>query len=174
MQGKTKVKYTFMAANCGRQPKTDRSERSFFERTFKNLIHCQWSITGEAAPNYNCIAWSVGETTAWYVDVATSKVHPTDIAIDDVWGNGDGVMTVSELDAFYDAKCYVPTGTNANDADVMFYSLFHGARRKSCHCMAVLRPVFESKCGAAHRVEHVWDQLNGTTYGTPVRFYKHK
>jgi hypothetical protein len=132
------------------------------------------SITEGPTPRYNCIAWSVGETTAWYVDVAASKVHPSDIAIDDVWGNGNGVMTYDELDAFYNAKGYVPTGTNAHDSDVMFYSLFHGARKKSCSCMAVLRPVFESKCGEGHRVEHLWDQLNGTTYGTPVRFYKHK
>ena len=168
------VKYTFIAADCGRQPRTDGVERSIYETSFPRLVRCEWSITEEPTPRYNCIAWSVGETAAWYVAVAESKVHPSDIAIDDVWGNGDGEMTCDELDAFYNAKGYVPTGTNARDADVMFYSLFHGARRKSCSCMAVLRPVFESKCGEGHRVEHLWDQLNGTTYGTPVRFYKHK
>ena len=171
-----RVKYTFISANCGRQPKTEGNvnERRFFERLFTNLIHCEWSIIGENTSRYNCIAWSVGEMSSWYVDVGTMKIHPTDIAIDEVWGNGDGVMTISELDAFYSAKGFVPTGTSAHDADIMYYSLFHSAKKGLAHVWSVRQPVFESKCGGSHRVEHVWDQLNGDTYGTPVRFYKHK
>lgn len=73
------------------------------------------------------------------------------------------------MDAFYDAKGYEPTATGPADADIMYYSGFHGARKKECGtCM------FESKCGQWVRIEHVWDQLNGDTYGTPIRFYKHK
>jgi hypothetical protein len=32
--------------------------------------------------------------------------------------------------------------------------------------------MFESKCGEMEQIEHVHSQLNSTTYGTPVRFYK--
>ena len=168
------VKYTFIAANCGRQPRTDGSERDALERHFPGLIRCEWSITGNAARKYNCIAWSVGEDSAWYVATAGAKLHPTDISIDDVWGDGDGMMTITELDAFYAAKGYLPTGTDAKDADVMFYSGFHGARKKNCLCQTILQPVFESKCGEGPKIEHSCSQLNGMTYGTPIRFYKHK
>ena len=84
------------------------------------------------------------------------------------------MMTITELDAFYAAKGYLPTGTDAKNADVMFYSGFHGARKKNCLCQTILQPVFESKCGEGPKIEHLCSQLNGMTYGTPIRFYKHK
>ena len=72
------VKYTFIAANCGRQPRTHNGERDSIESSFPGLVRCEWSITGEPTDTYNCIAWSVGETNAWYVNVAGAKFHPTD------------------------------------------------------------------------------------------------
>jgi len=170
--GSDTIKYTFIGAICGRQPTP--SERNDAGSTFPNLIHCEWSITGEATPIYNCIAWSVGETTTWYVDVEAHRMHPYDIVIDNVWGNGDSTMTMAELDAFYDAKGYESTATGPNDADVMYYSGFHGARKKGCNCGAGKWIMFESKCGEWVRIEHVHNQLNGVVYGDPVRYYKHK
>ena len=58
------------------------------------------------------------------------------------------------------------------DADVIYYSNFHAARRKSCECGSNQRVVFEGKIGPNETIEHVWDQLNGSLYGVPVRFYK--
>ncbi len=102
-------------------------------------------------------------------------MHPTDIAIDDVWGNGDGIMTLPELDTFYDAKGFNHTGTGPYDSDVMFYTKFHAARKKACGCGSGKWIMFESKCGEFQRIEHVYDQLNGDdAYGYPFRYYKHK
>jgi len=65
-----KVKYTFIAADCGRQPKTDPpNERNNAKSTFPNLVHCEWSITAEATPVYNCIAWSAGISDRWFEQV---------------------------------------------------------------------------------------------------------
>ena len=168
------VKYTFIAANCGRQPRTHNGERDSIESSFPGLVRCEWSITGEPTDTYNCIAWSVGETNAWYVNVAGAKFHPTDIAIDEVWGNRDGTMTEDELDAFYAAKGFTPSQNSSEKAEVMYYSKFHGTRRKNCNCGASTWDVFESKCGSLFRIEHIWNQLNGSTYGEPVKFYKRK
>jgi len=84
------------------------------------------------------------------------------------------VLEISDVDAFYDAKGYEPTGTGPSDADIMYYSGFHGARSKGCNCGAGKWIMFESKCGEWERIEHVHDQLNGSDYGVPVRFYKQK
>ena len=166
------VKYTFIGAICGRQPTP--GERTGAKATWPNLVHCEWSITAEATAVYNCIAWSVGETNAWYVDVEAHRMHPYDIVIDVEWGDGDGTMTTAELDAFYDDKGFEPTGTGPGDADAMYYSKFHGAAKKSCSCGAGKWIMFESKCGEWVRMEHVDDQLNGFEYGTPERYYKSK
>lgn len=56
----------------------------------------------------------------------------------------------------------------------MYYSAYHGARKKGCSDGAGKWDMFESKCGLSERIEHLRDQLNGSTYGTPVRFYKAK
>lgn len=56
-----KVKYTFISADCGRQPQTDPpNERNTAKSSFPNLVHAEWSITAEATNVYNCIAWSAG------------------------------------------------------------------------------------------------------------------
>jgi hypothetical protein len=158
-----KVKYTFIAADCGRQPKTDTNERDDAKTTFPGLIHCEWSITAEATPVYNCIAWSVGESTTWY--------NPDDIDRD--FGDNDGTIDDSDMDAFYLAKKgWTPTATGAGDAEAMYFSGYHGAKKKGCACGAGKWIMFESKCGQWVRMEHVWNQLNGILYGAPTRFYK--
>jgi hypothetical protein len=36
------------------------------ETTFPNLRNDQYAITSPRTPNYNCIAWSVGDTEHWW------------------------------------------------------------------------------------------------------------
>ncbi|MGI6494605.1 MAG: DUF7689 domain-containing protein [Kiritimatiellia bacterium] len=49
---------------------------------------------------------------------------------------------------------------------------YHGAKKKGCTCGAGKWIMFESKCGSWEKIEHVWDQLNGSSYGSAGRFYK--
>jgi hypothetical protein len=100
-------------------------------------------------------------------------MHPYDIIIDAYpWGNGDNILQMSELDAFYNDKGFLPNGTSEEDADVMYYSGYHAAKKKNCTCGAGKWIMFESKLGEWFAVEHVWNHLNGTFYGIPSRFYK--
>jgi len=84
-------------------------------------------------------------------------------------------LTDDEVDAFYAAYGFslIPGGTPEN-AEVMYYSGYHAARKKSCACGGGQWTMFERKCGQAERIEHVWNHLNGSIYGTPTRFYKKK
>jgi hypothetical protein len=93
--------------------------------------------------------------------------------IDVKWGNGDGKLSGEEIAAFYDAKGYVPT-SRISEADVVYYAYFHAARRKRCACGDGRWFMFESKLGEKVWIEHDMDQLNGSVYGFPSRFYKHK
>jgi len=175
------IKYTFIAADCDRQPKTDSPDERTTAESIGNLTHCEWSITDDtdAPPYYNCIAWSVGETNAWYVDIEAHRMHGYDIVIDDEWGDGDGTMTTAELDAFYDAKGYEPSAIQppsepTGDVVIMYYSGFHGDRKRGCSCGSGKWIMFESKCGEWVKMEHVYNQLNGGMYGSPTRYYKDK
>jgi len=178
------VKYTFIGAVCGRQPKP--SERNDFEGWFPSLVHCEWSITAEATPTYNCIAWSVGINDCWfnptvwdeeqgeYVDeLWIDGVHY--VSIDKMYGDGDDSYEITDLDAFYSTEAgYTPTASGPSDAKAMYYDGYHGAKRKDCSCGAGRWIMFESKCGQAARIEHEYDRLDGSTvgYGSRSRYYK--
>lgn len=181
-----KVKYTFIAADCGRQPKTDPpNERNDAKSTFPNLVHCEWSITAEATPVYNCIAWSAGISDRWFEQVILiGGVSVADhwlggvhyVGIDAKYGNSNGVFEIqADLDAFYAAEASVtPTATGPGDASVIYYDGYHGAKKKGCTCGSGKWIMFESKCGQWLRLEHVYDQLDGSTcgYGARTRYYK--
>jgi hypothetical protein len=163
------VNYTFIAADCGDQPTTtgSLSQRDNFEG-WNSLIRCEWSITAPATSSYNCIAWSVDETGFWY--------NRDYIAHN--YGNKDDIFEYTDMDDFYYQKkgwTLITSGTNyekAEQAEAMYYSGYHGARRKTCSCGAGKWIMYESKCGGLERIEHVWTQLNCSTYGAPIKFYK--
>jgi len=97
------------------------------------------------------------------------------LGIEEEYGDNDGVFEDADMDAFYlEKKGYTPTASDETDAQVMYYSGFHAAKRKGCACGAGKWIMFESKCGEWLGIEHVHDQLNGPTYGAPVRYYKCK
>jgi len=189
------VKYTFIGAVCGiRQP--DWAERLEMHSSHPALVHCEWSIMeperGEDPdPTYNCIAWSVDVDDEWYGAQY----------IDEEGGNGDGTLTVDDVDGFYSKKkdwSPITSGTpeqKALGAQAMYYPCrdaqgnpvdwnyrtdpkppvgFHGARRWGCDCGAGRWIMYQSKDGRKMRIEHVWDQMNGMDdgeYGAPAYFY---
>ena len=175
-----KVKYTFISANCGRQPRTDITERSIIEGNFPGLVRCEWSITGGPSKYYNCLAWAVGKTDVWVNDVVEiNGVSLSEIVlngvtywgIDKKYGNGDGIRDIADIDSFFLAEANVVPTTSAKDATIIYYDGYHAARRMNCDCGSGCWQVFESKCGEIHRIEHVYDQLSGQ-YGAPARYYR--
>jgi len=204
--GSGRVRYTFIAADCGNQPRTDNGQRQRFENAFPNLVRCEWSITGEATNRYNCIAWSIGETDWWYARILSDPVRrvigidqeygdrdmrwdddPNDVEYQDVNGNGyydpgidpwvdrngNGICDVCDINEFYaKKKGWKPLAMGPMDAKAMYYSGYHAAKRMYCACGAGKWIMYESKCGRLERIEHVWDQLNGSDYGYPKLFYK--
>jgi len=153
----------FISANCGKQPLD--FVRNRIVGWFPSLVNCEWSITGAYSTVYNCIAWSVAETNTYYNQTGSNS-------IDLDYGDQDGVFELSDLDDFYDAKGYEQC--LEDQAEIMYYNKFHAARVKGCSDGAGKWKIFESKLGRWERIEHRKDQLNGTEYGSPVRFYKNK
>jgi hypothetical protein len=170
--GSDRVKYTFIAADCGNQPRTDNGQRQNFEKFFPRLVRCEWSILGPRTDNYNCIAYSVDETSWWYNKVYT--VPGTNIkGIDQEFGDNDGNFEIEDLDKFYlIKKGWKPIALGPEDAEAMYYSGYHAARRRRCTCGLGKWIMYQSKCGEEEAIEHVWDQLNGSDYGQPIRYYK--
>ena len=154
------LRYRPISANCGDQPTPFL--RSTFCGDHPNLVHCEWSITGPATEDYNCLAFSVDDPNYWY--------NGEDI---DECGDSDGIVEIEDLDAFYDEKAELtPIPSNRenpqNDAKVIaFYvsvgnriSMVHAAKKRECNCGQGEWIMFESKMGANVRIEHVYDQVD--------------
>jgi hypothetical protein len=181
------VYYHFIAADCGNQPTTtgSPSQRSALEGAFPSLVRCEWSITVGPSPYYNCIAWSAGLTDRWVEqtiyepgigfvpDKWENGVYK--VSIDKMYGDGNDIFVMADLDAFYATEAGVsPTATGPEDATVMYYDGYHGARKMNCACGSGKWIMYESKCGEGEQLEHRHDQLDNSTigYGARTRYYK--
>jgi hypothetical protein len=191
-----KVKYHFIAANCGMQPKFSTITYSVYDRASdkcvkrrgieKNLIlgsfpllnGCEWSIIGQVDKRYNCIAYSVGITDRWIVgdekDYYSKGLESNVCSIDWSYGNRNGILEDHEIHNFFEIeKDVTPTATGESDAEIIYYSGFHGAKRRNCSCGNSKWFMFESKCGIMWTLEHRAKQIGGD-YGTPKFYYKKK
>lgn len=180
MVHRDRVEYTYIAADCGNQPTT--SQRAVFEGMPGNgLVHCEWSITGDATPAYNCIAYSAGKTNV-FIDkliYVNGEYHSTmlvdgvvHVSLDKVYGNKNNVFEIADVDLFYlNEAGLTPTATGPEDATVMYYDWYHAATKMGCSCGNGKWIMYESKVGVGERIEHVHDQLDNT-YGGRVRYYK--
>ena len=150
---------------------------------FPDIVECEWSVLAGASGTYNCIAWSVGETTVWYnkLDDIPSEGK---VGIDESFGDNDDSFELdADLDAFYDDKDYDLLGGGSllrSGTTVVYYSGYHACRLTNCPGMALVTgdlSMFSSKLGKFLRIEHVWDHLKSgappeASYGVPCRYYK--
>ena len=193
-----KVKYTFIAANCGYQPITQpRNIRKYMKDSYEKIIHCEWSVTAPESSTYNCIAWSVGWTDRWVEPLILDRLGNSIkerrnmgglllVGIDGYDPDPSGPSCSFNpnsyalpferqrkiLDNFYYETCGLIPTTGPEDAVVMYYEKYHAARRKNCACGNGKWLMFESKNGPSFRIEHVFDQLDGKSYGNRIRYYK--
>ena len=132
---------------------------------------------------YNCIAWSVGRTDKWiqgtWPQADYDAVKHWLLAVDIEYGDGDGVCTLDEWDAFFDAHGFeriieepVEGESEPFSADIGFISgdhNLHGYNMWSCDA------IWSSKLGASILVSHgdTW-LVRIAPYGEPVHYYKRK
>ena len=158
------VRYTFISANCERQPTCTgtglNNQKIKIEALCGKLIGCEWSITDQVNPLYNCIAFSVGDEHSW--------INPVGInSIDVLYGDGNGTLSQNEIIVFYEAYNYHVVDSFEN-ADVIYYTKHHAAKRSDCSCGNEKWIMFESKLGHEERIEHQWNQINSILYGAPA------
>lgn len=128
-------------------------EKKLFKEIFPDLDVDKTVVTAPATMDYNCIAWTVGETKQWFWP---PKMY--------YWRHPDQ----SAFDLFYEKNGFVRAekgeiavwGTNGG------YNLTHGCVSGPGH-----GPSWESKCGDLAQIQHELSELEGNIYGKPVSFY---
>jgi len=153
------------ACNCssmGARNPTSR-EQSVAIRNYPNLASGDWCVSGAATPTYNCIAWTVGDTTQWIWN-----------QVDNPYGDRDGTVSISDFDAFYTAFGHAPpTDMSLATGEIALFSKGtdpkHAAIKTAHTCDG--ETMFESKRGRNIRIIHKLSQLEGGLYGNVVKFY---
>lgn len=131
---------------CVGTPLTDAEWNSLLA-DFPNLQRCQARKQAAATGTYNCLAWTIDDTSRWWWVEAD--------------GNGDGKISVSEMSAFYTSKgksniaYYGP-----NTSDVVHVAKKAGGGGPGC--------LASSKLGMDIRMAHNLQQLEGGFYSNIV------
>jgi hypothetical protein len=157
------VKTVMRACDCTAKGKSapPASLHTFLSGVFPNLKSGDYCVTAPATSTYNCIAWSIGNTSQWIWD-----------EVDSVYGDQNGAVEISDFDAFYANEGLKPVvGSTPANPQVALYAVgsnpTHAARRTDTGACG-----FESKLGQNARIAHEVGQLEGgTVYGNINRYY---
>jgi len=126
------------------------NEKTTFKRWFPKLDVDKSKVTAESTYKYNCISWTVGETNQWFWP---PSMYPDN-------------TERGAFDKFYARYSYKP----AESGEVARWRNKDGLT----HGCVVYREDsrWESKCGAAARITHDLNGLEGEVYGSVDGFYK--
>jgi hypothetical protein len=138
----------------------DAQQRGFFPG-----LSC-FSVTADPSGTYNCFSLTVSVTDRF---LGGDEV--------DGYGNRNGIVEVSDFDAFYKFAGYSPS-PNCSIEDgkhkIALFGFKDDASGKLSHGHAARQegPVFESKEGSGKQVIHALKALEGPTYGLLVKCYE--
>ena len=139
------------------------AEDALLSRNFPRLVPGDWCVLAPSTKRYNCIAWSVGNTSEWIWNQV------------DGYGDGDGTVSISDFDAFYDQTAgLVPSEHPSSNTQVALFA--NGTTPTHAAAAADISSCgsipFTSKLGSSVRAAHDLNQLEGgTAYGNVVRYY---
>lgn len=139
------------------------AENTLLSSNFPRLVAGDWCVLAPGTKTYNCIAWSVGNTSEWIWDQV------------DGYGDGDGTVSISDFDAFYDQTAgLVPAENPSSNTQVALFAkgstpTHAAAAADITSCGSI---PFTSKFGASVRAAHDLYQIEGgSVYGNIVRYY---
>jgi len=112
-------------------------------------------VAAPETPDYNCIAWTVGQTRGWYWPPRMFHMPPEDC-----------------FRIFYSMKGFEPDPSGTGEIALWKVgpaAYTHGSVRGEGH-----GPRWESKLGELARVQHSFEDLQGEMYGAPCEYYRRK
>jgi hypothetical protein len=140
---------------------------AWLERLFPGLRGTVYRITSSPSDEYNCLAWAVGVTDAWWwpVSLHGKRVHwPGGVAREE---------TIEAFCAAFGSVGYVPCDSEHPEAGFEKVAVFADAQGTPTHAARQLPAGhWTSKLGRADDIEHDLRALEGDLYGTVVRALK--
>lgn len=133
------------------------------ERAFPNLARSGYSLTSPASPDYNCIAWAIGETERWWWPNPFAYWPPA-------------VPTEETLEAFtraFAAAGFAPCDHPNLEQGFEKVAIYSDATGKPTHAARQLPSgQWSSKLGRGEDIEHDLAGLMGAAYGSVAKILK--
>ena len=135
------------------------------EALFPRLRGNSYQVTSPSTPDYNCIAWAVGDTSRWWWPVAAENV-----------GWPDGIPfeeTRGAFEAAFASLGYLTRSDESLEQGFEKIALFAGSDGIPTHAARQLpNGRWTSKIGRLEDIEHELHDLEGNEYGSIVFIMK--
>ena len=133
---------------------------------FPGLLRDGFSITSQATPQYNCIAWAAGDDHKWWWPDKLGQTY---------WPPGaDRELSVSGFVAAYATLGFSPCENGEHEVGwekIAIYSVddtpTHAARQLE-------GGKWTSKLGQGEDITHALEGLEGSLYGRPMAFIRRR
>lgn len=138
---------TDVSCNCSCTTRPNDTEWGLLHGWFPNMVRCETCKLAGESTTYNCLAWTIDDTTRWWWEEADT--------------NTDNFISVTEMNAFLNSK---------GKSNIAYYgsstsNVKHVAKKAggNGNCLAT------SKVGSYIRISHNLNQMEGgSTYGNIV------
>lgn len=129
-----------------------------------DFVNSRSKITSPETSKYNCIAWAFGSSSKWWWPCDHPDAHwPMDCA---------GLTVTQAFDAWFNADGWQETQDLAFDPALVKIALFAKPDGEPTHAARLIATdTWTSKLGHSYDVSHGINELNGPTYGRPIRIY---
>lgn len=138
----------------------------FLEKIFPRLADGDYQITSPHDPDYNCIAWAVGDISHWWWPGPNldREFWPPDLARE---------VTCPAFESMFALLGYAPSDNEEWENGFEKVALFADANNKPTHAARQLaNGRWTSKLGKMEDLEHDLHDLEGTVYGVVVVIMK--
>lgn len=135
------------------------------ESVFPRLSRFAYTITSPSTPEYNCIAWAVGDTGRWWWPVAGSYAYwPSNVPVQET------------LDVFIQAFAtlgFMPCDDSQIEQGYEKVALYVDLNGKPTHASRQLpNGRWTSKLGKIEDIEHELEGVAGSVYGSVAQILK--
>ena len=135
------------------------------ERTFPKLRHTAWDLRSKADSQYNCVAYTLGDTINWWEPNPMGRCY---------WPPGlpRGDYSLQAYQTMFESLGYEVCFRGDLESGYVKIAIFAKQGRFSHVCLQRESGVWTSKLGRDDDIDHPLDALSGSVYGNPTAFLR--
>ena len=134
------------------------------EQYFPNLQQRLYMVTSPASPQYNCIAWAIGDQNNWWwPDPAGLGYWPKEVPREE---------SLRGFELAFATEGFVPCENTNLEPGIVKIALYANGEQPTHAARQLENGKWSSKLGPLEDIEHTLDGLEGELYGTVCLIFR--